>query len=87
MVVIDDFKLESPKTKGFLSVLLALEIDGTALLVSAESNQNLNLASRNVPLVQLSTSSDLNTYEVLRYDKLIFTRSALEKVQERLKND
>ncbi len=87
VIVVDDFKLESPKTKGFLSVLLALEIDGTALLVSAESNQNLNLASRNVPLVQLSTSSNLNTYEVLRYDKLIFTRSALDKVQERLKND
>jgi large subunit ribosomal protein L4 len=87
VIVIDDFKLETPKTKGFLSFLLALEIDGTALLVSSEPNKNLSLASRNVPLVQLTTSSDLNTYEVVRYDKLIFTRAALEKLQERLKND
>jgi large subunit ribosomal protein L4 len=87
VIVIDDFKLETPKTKGFLSFLLALEIDGTALLVSSEPNKNLSLASRNVPLVQLTTSSDLNTYEVVRYDKLIFTRTALEKLQERLKND
>jgi large subunit ribosomal protein L4 len=64
-----------------------LEIDGTALLVSSEPNKNFSLASRNVPLVQLTTSSDLNTYEVVRYDKLIFTRTALEKLQERLKND
>jgi large subunit ribosomal protein L4 len=64
-----------------------LEIDGTALLVSGEPNKNLSLASRNVPLVQLTTATDLNTYEVVRYDKLIFTRTALEKLQERLKND
>ncbi|MDB6038951.1 MAG: ribosomal protein [Verrucomicrobiales bacterium] len=87
VIVIDDFKLETPKTKGFLSFLLALEIDGTALLVSGEPNKNLSLASRNVPLVQLTTATDLNTYEVVRYDKLIFTRTALEKLQERLKND
>ena len=45
---------------------------------------DLTLASRNVPSVHLTTSDALNTYEVLRSDKLVFTRGAFEKVEERL---
>jgi large subunit ribosomal protein L4 len=84
VIVVDDFKLESPKTKGFLAVLNALEINGKALIVSTATDKNLLLASRNVANVELTSSSDVNTYQVLKYDKLVFTKGALEKVQERL---
>ena len=84
VVVVDDFKLESPKTKGFIGVLSALELTGSALFVAQDADKNLALASRNVPNVALTTSDRLNTFDVLRPDKLVFTRGAFEKVEARL---
>lgn len=84
VLVVDDFKLASPKTKEFVGVLSALKADGTTLIVSHTTDKNLTLASRNVAKVKLTTSDSLNTYEVLRSDKLVFTRGAFEKVEERL---
>jgi len=49
VIVIDELKLSSPKTKDFVGVLSALELKGTALIVSQEVDKNLSLASRNVP--------------------------------------
>jgi large subunit ribosomal protein L4 len=85
VMVVDDFKLESPKTKDFVGVLSALKLDGTALIVSQAADKNLTLASRNVSSVELTTSDALNTYQVLRSDKLVFTRGAFERIEERLK--
>jgi ribosomal protein L4 len=55
--------------------------------VADGGNQNLALASRNVPNVELTTSSTLNTYQVLKYKNLVFTRGALEALDARLKAD
>ena len=84
VVVIDDFKLSSPKTKGFVDVLKKLEVSGTALVVAPSVEQNLRLATRNLQKVEVTTADDLNTYQVLRSDKLLFTRPAFEKLEERL---
>ena len=87
VVVVDDLKLSSPKTKEFIGVISALALKGTTLVVSMASNKNLTLASRNIPTVALTTSDSLNTYDVLRPDKLLFTRSAFETVEARLTNE
>jgi large subunit ribosomal protein L4 len=84
VVVVDDLKLGSPKTKGITGLISALELYGTTLLISSEIDKNLTLASRNVYNVSLTTSDSLNTYDVLRPDKLLFTKSAFEKVSDRL---
>ncbi len=84
VVVVDDLILESPKTKAFVGVLNALQVEGTTLVVASGQDRNLSLASRNVPEVELATSDSLNTYQVLRFGKLLFTRSAFEKVEQRL---
>ncbi|HUA65939.1 MAG TPA: 50S ribosomal protein L4 [Alphaproteobacteria bacterium] len=84
VVVVDDLKLESPKTKDFVGVISKLELTGSTLVVSVGVDKNLSLASRNVPNVALATSDSLNTYDVLRPAKLLFTRSAFEKVESRL---
>jgi len=84
VVVVDDLKLGSPKTKDFVGVLSALDLKGTALIVSQDVDKNLSLAARNVENVTLATSDTLNTYDVLRSDKLVFTRGAFEKVEARL---
>ena len=49
VMVVDDLKLASPKTKEFVGVMSALELKGTTLIVSSEADKNLMLASRNVP--------------------------------------
>jgi large subunit ribosomal protein L4 len=84
VVVVDDLKLASPKTRDFVGVLSTLELTGTTLVVSAGVDKNLTLASRNIPVVSLTTSAALNTYDILRPDKLLFTKSAFEKVEARL---
>jgi large subunit ribosomal protein L4 len=84
VLVLEELKLGSPKTKEFTGMLSALELKGSALIVSQEADRNLTLASRNMPNVVLTTSDLLTTYDVLRPDKLVFTRSAFEKVEARL---
>jgi large subunit ribosomal protein L4 len=83
VLVVDDLKLGSAKTKEFAEVLSALELKGSALIVAA-ADKNLTLASRNVPDVALTTCEVLNTYDVLRPDKLVFTRNAFEQLEARL---
>lgn len=87
VLVVDDFKLSSPKTKEFIGALAALDIKGTALVVAQGANKNLQLAARNVPGVVLTTGESLNTYEVLRSDKVVFTRGAFENVEQRLSKE
>jgi large subunit ribosomal protein L4 len=87
VVILDDIKLSSPKTKEVLGVIDALKIDGTALIIATGENKNLVLATRNISYVTLTTSETLNTYDVLRPDKLIFTRGAFEKVEARLNKE
>lgn len=82
--VLADLKLESPKTKGFLGLLNALGVEGSTLLVDAMIDKNLVLASRNVPKVELATADGLNTYQVLKPNKLLITKDAFDKLAERL---
>jgi large subunit ribosomal protein L4 len=86
VVVVDDLKLSSPKTKDFAGVISALELKGTTLIVAA-ADKNLTLASRNLEKVLLTTGDSLNTYDVLRSDKLLFTKSAFETVEARLNQE
>ena len=83
-LIVDEFKLTTPKTKDFLGVLSALQVEGTALIVDHAADKNLQLASRNVSRVELATGDSLNTYQVLRSGKLVFTRGAFEQVEKRL---
>jgi large subunit ribosomal protein L4 len=84
VVVVDELKLASPKTKEFAGLMSTLELTGTTLVVSTGTDQNLTLAARNIENVALTTSDSLNTYDILRPDKLLFTKSAFEKVEARL---
>lgn len=84
VLLVNNLSLATPKTKDFLSVLKALELKGTTLIVAQQADTNLTLASRNVAQVALTTSDSLNTYDILRPDKLVFTREAFERVEARL---
>jgi len=87
VIVVDDLNIAAPKTKDMVAVLKALKLDGTTLIVQAGINKNLTLASRNVPDLSITTSDKLNTYDVLRPDKLVFTKSSFEQVEARLSKE
>lgn len=84
VLVVDDLKIAAPKTKEMVALLAALKLDGTTLIVQPDINKNLLLASRNIPDLTVTTSDNLNTYDVLRPDKLVFTKSSFEKIEARL---
>jgi len=88
VVIVDDLKLASAKTKDFVKVIDTLELTGTTLIVSCgAANANLMRAARNICGVTLTTGDSLNTYDVLRPDKLLFTKSAFETVEARLNKE
>jgi large subunit ribosomal protein L4 len=87
VVIVDDLKLASAKTKDFVKVIDTLELTGTTLIVSGEENANLTRAARNICGVTLTTGDSLNTYDVLRPDKLLFTKSGFELVEARLNKE
>ncbi len=87
VTVVDNLSLSAPKTKDFVGLLAALQIEGTALIVSEKNDENVLRSARNLKYVEVTTSDLLNTYQVLRSDKLVFTRGAFEKVEERLSGE
>jgi large subunit ribosomal protein L4 len=85
VLVVDDLAVASPKTKEFAEILARLDLgSGSTLIVSAGDEPNLRLACRNLVGVLLTTGDALNTYDVLRFDQLLFTRRAFERVEQRL---
>lgn len=85
ILIVDDMKLTTAKTKEFVGVLRSLGVDGnTTLIVIPSADEGVERASRNVLGVGLATATTVNTYELLRYDKLVFTKEAFAKVEARL---
>lgn len=83
LVVIDSLELKSHKTKEFRGILDTLECQ-SALIVTDEIQENLHLAARNLPNVHVLSYRSLNTYEMLRFPKVIFTKDALTALEKRL---
>lgn len=86
VLVVEELSVAAPKTKELVKVLQALQLAGSVLVITPATEKNLALSARNVPGVELATSRALNTYQVLRFDKLLFTRSAFAQVEQRLAN-
>lgn len=87
LTVVDAFELKEVKSKTMRQALTALKADKTVLIVENGSalNQNLELSSRNLRGVEMLYGPEVHPYHLLRYDRAIFTRPALEKLQNTLK--
>ncbi len=87
LVVVENFELKEPKSKGFRQTLDKLKAAKTVLLVEAPAaaNKNLHLSSRNLKGVELVAGNEVHPYHLLRYDSAVFSRGALEKLQDTLK--
>jgi large subunit ribosomal protein L4 len=88
LTVVNAFELKDAKTKAFRAVLDALKVEKTVLIVEAPnaSNRNLELSSRNIAGLELIAGNDVHPYHLLKYDRVIFAHSAIEKLQATLQN-
>jgi large subunit ribosomal protein L4 len=77
LVVVDAWKFATPKTKDALQVIEALELVGKLLIVVDEQDQIAARSFRNLPNVQLVQRNELNAYDILCCDWLVFTQATL----------
>ena len=85
VVVVDELKLTGPKTKDFVGLLSHVAAaKGCTLILTDVVDKNLKLASRNLPAVQVELADSVNTYELLRFDKIVATKAGFEKLTARV---
>lgn len=81
IAILEDFNFEAPKTKSYLALLSSLSLgDKKTLLVLAGANKNVVLAGRNIQNTKVISADQLNTYDVMHADSVIFVESSVEKV-------
>ena len=88
LIVVNAFDVKEPKTKEFRKSLDSLKVDKTVLIVeeAKHENHNLALSARNIQGLELALSNEVHPYHLLRYDRVIFSRPAIEKLQVSLKS-
>jgi len=85
IVVVDELKLASHKTKDFAGIVAKIgATNAPTLVVTDQVDKNLKLASRNVPNVQVEPADSVNVYELLRFEKIVATKAGLEKLGARV---
>ncbi len=85
LVVVENFNFESPKTKEFINVLKALDLDSKkSLFVLGEENNNVYLSSRNLKGTKVVNATGVNTYSILNANKVIISESVLEGIESNL---
>jgi large subunit ribosomal protein L4 len=88
LIVVNALDVKEAKTKEFRKALDALKVDSTVLIVETakHENRNLELSARNIEGLELVTGNEVHPYHLLRYDRVIFSHPAIEKLQASLKN-
>ena len=81
IVALDAFNLDEVKTKKFAEVMSNLKVDKALVVIEGE-NKNVVLSGRNIPTVKVSATNEINTYDVLKYETLVVTKAAVEKLEE-----
>ncbi|MCB5162098.1 50S ribosomal protein L4 [Marinomonas algarum] len=83
LVVVEELKLEAPKTKLFIAKMADLNIEN-ALIISNDLDDNLFLAARNIPNVDVRDAASIDPVSLIAYDKVLVTVGALKQVEEAL---
>ena len=84
--VLSELSLAEPKTKALTTLMKALGLQGAVLFVVDRLETNLTLASRNLPDVEVTTARYVNTYQLLQYPVVIFTKLAADALKGRLED-
>jgi len=82
IMVLDKISFDSIKTKQMAGVLKNLKVDSSALLVLSGKDENVEKSARNIPGIKTALVNTINVFDIMKYDKFIITRDAVEKVEE-----
>ena len=85
MFVLEDFNFDTPKTKNYLDMLTNLDKKGQkTLLVLNEINQNIYLSARNLAKTNVTTASNLNTYQIMNAGNILMVESSVKEIENTL---
>ena len=82
IVVIDEIKMDAPKTAEFAKFLKAVGADCKCLVVTANADQNVVKSGRNIPGCEITFANLINVYDVVNATKLVLDKAALQKIEE-----
>ena len=81
LIIVDEFKMDEPKTKAFTQILENIKAD-KALVVLENADENVVLSARNIPDVKTEDRVAINVYDVMKYDSLVMTKDAVKALEE-----
>ena len=84
ILVLEDLHFPAPKTKEMVALLNRFNLHRKTLIVLPAPEENVEKSARNIPGVTTMLPEELNVYDILNHDRLLFTREAVEKVEEAL---
>ncbi len=82
MIVLDTLTVDAYKTKTIVEMLKALNVEGKALIVTAEANSKVIKSAANIKGIKTAAVNTLNVYDILNYDKFIVSKDAVAKIEE-----
>lgn len=82
IIVLDELKMDRPKTKDMVSILNNLNSNKKALIVMSEKDENVIKSARNIQGTKTTLVNTLNVYDILNCDSFIITKDAVRKVEE-----
>lgn len=83
LVVLDEFGLDTIKTREFVKVMNALNTKN-ALIITEKKNETLELSARNVPNIKVLRVEGLNVYDILKYENVVLLESSIKSIEGRL---
>ncbi|MDB5281873.1 MAG: ribosomal protein L4/L1e [Bacteroidota bacterium] len=88
IIIIEDFKIATPKTKDFVAVLKSLNLTGVkSLYVVDGGDLNTLLSARNIPSIGVTEAKNLNIYDIMNCKKLILTEAAVKSIESNFSNN
>lgn len=82
IIVLDALNMDGYKTKTIVEMLKSLNVDGKALIVTAEADQKVVKSTANIPGVKTAAVNTLNVYDILNHDKFIVVKNAVGLIEE-----
>ena len=87
LFILDDIKKEIKKTKIFYSFLIKNKINNALIISDKETEKNITKSVRNIPNIKLINETGTNVYDLIKYKYVLFTKSSIKNIQERLINE
>ena len=82
VVVVDKFAFEAPKTKQAQAFLDAFKFEKSVLVINAENDKNIRLATANIPALSVEEAANINVYDIISNKNIVLTQSAIKSIEE-----